>query len=55
MDMAPAREYKKTVVARIQRDKKFARALCTEALNVRLEGEAEAGLSMPRVAMGATS
>ena len=48
MDMAPAREYKKTVVTRIQRDKKFARALCTEALNALLEGETEEGLSRLR-------
>ena len=48
MDMATAREYKKTVVARIQRDKKFARALCTEALNALHEGETEEGLSMLR-------
>ena len=47
-DMALTREYKKTVVARIQRDKKFARALCTEALNALLEGETEEGLSMLR-------
>ena len=47
-DMALTREYKKTVVARIQRDKKFARALYAEALNALLEGETEEGLSMLR-------
>ncbi len=47
-DMALTCEYKKTVVARIQRDKKFARALCAEALNALLEGETEEGLSMLR-------
>ena len=46
--MALTREYKKTVVARIQRDKKFARALCAEALNALLEGETEEGLSLLR-------
>ena len=46
--MALTREYKQTVVARIQRDKKFARALCAEALNALLEGETQAGLSMLR-------
>ena len=46
--MALTREYKKTVVARIQRDQKFARALYAEALNALLEGETEEGLSMLR-------
>ena len=46
--MALTREYKKTVVARIQRDRKFARALCAEAFNALLEGETEEGLSMLR-------
>jgi hypothetical protein len=46
--MALTREYKKTVVARIQRDKKFARALYAGALNALFEGETEAGLSMLR-------
>src|ERR1019366_4584712 len=47
-NMALTREYKKTVVARIQRDKKFARALYAEALNALLDGETEEGLSMLR-------
>ena len=47
-NMALTREYKKTVVARIQRDEKFARALYAEALNALLEGEAAEGLSMLR-------
>ena len=46
--MTPAREHNITVAARIQRDKKFARALYAEALNALLEGETEAGLSMLR-------
>ena len=36
------------MVSRIQRDKKFARDLCAEALNALLEGETEDGLSMLR-------
>ena len=35
-------------MARIQRDKKFARTLYAEALNALLEGETEEGLSMLR-------
>jgi DNA-binding phage protein len=46
--MALTREYKQTVVARIQRDRKFARALYAGALNALLEGETEEGLSMLR-------
>ena len=46
--MVRTREHETTVVARIQRDKKFARALYTEALNALLEGETEEGLSRLR-------
>jgi len=46
--MALTREYKQTVVVRLQRDPKFARALYTEALNALLEGETDEGLSMLR-------
>ncbi len=46
--MALTREYKRTVLARINRDPKFARALYAEALNALLEGETEEGLSMLR-------
>lgn len=46
--MALTLEYKQTVVARIQRDPKFARALYTEALNALLERETDEGLSMLR-------
>jgi DNA-binding phage protein len=46
--MALTREYKATVMARIQRDPKFARALYAEAVNALLEGETEEGLSMLR-------
>ena len=46
--MALTRDYKATVLARIERDPKFARALYAEAINAILEGETEAGLSMLR-------
>jgi hypothetical protein len=46
--MAVTRDYKETVIARIKRDPKFARALYTEALTALLEGEVEEGLSMLR-------
>ena len=46
--MALTRDYKATVVARIKRDRKFARALYAEALGALLEGETAEGLSMLR-------
>jgi DNA-binding phage protein len=46
--MALTREYRETVVARIKRDRKFARALYCEALDALLEGETAEGLSMLR-------
>ena len=46
--MALTREYKETVLARIRRDPKFARALYAEALNALLAGETAEGLSMLR-------
>lgn len=46
--MALTRAYKETVVARIQRDPKFVRALYAEALSALLEGETSEGLSMLR-------
>ena len=46
--MALTRDYKETVVARIQRDRKFARALYAEALSALLAGETAEGLSMLR-------
>ena len=47
-NMALTREYKETVLARIKRDPRFARALYTEAVNSLLEGETEEGLSILR-------
>lgn len=46
--MALTRNYKETVVARIKRDPKFARALYAEATGALLEGETAEGLSMLR-------
>src|SRR5713101_6301158 len=46
--MALTRDYKETVLARIKRDRKFARALFAEAMNALLEGETAEGLSMLR-------
>ena len=46
--MALTREYRETVVVRIKRDRKFARALFAEAMNALLEGETAEGLSMLR-------
>jgi len=46
--MALTRDYKETVVARIKRDRKFARALCAEAMSALLEGETAEGLSILR-------
>ena len=46
--MALTRDYKQTVLARIKRDPKFARALYAEAVNSLLEGETDEGLSMLR-------
>ena len=46
--MALTRDYKQTVVARIKRDPKFARALYAEAITTLLDGETTEGLSMLR-------
>jgi DNA-binding phage protein len=46
--MALTRDYKETVVARIKRDRKFARALYAEAVGALLDGETAEGLSMLR-------
>ncbi len=46
--MALTRDYKETVVARIKRDCKFARALYGEAVSALIEGETAEGLSMLR-------
>ena len=46
--MALTREYRETILARIKRDPKFARALYAEAVNALLEGETGQGLSILR-------
>lgn len=46
--MTLKREYRDTVLARIRRDRKFARALYAEAMTAILEGETAEGLSMLR-------
>lgn len=46
--MALTRDYKQTVLARIKRDPKFARALYVEAFNSLLDGEIDEGLSILR-------
>jgi len=46
--MALTRDYKETVVARIKRDRKSARAVYAEAMNALLVGETAEGLSMLR-------
>jgi len=46
--MALAQDHKETVVARIKRDRKFARALYAEAMSAWLEGETAEGLSILR-------
>ena len=46
--MALTRDYKETVMARIKRDRKFARALYAQAGDALLEGETAEGLSMLR-------
>jgi len=48
MALALTREYKDTVLARIQRDSKFARALYVEAVNALFEGETDEALSILR-------
>jgi DNA-binding phage protein len=46
--MTLTRDYKETVVARIKRDRKFARALYAEAVGALLDGDTAEGLSMLR-------
>ena len=45
MRTALTRDYKETVMARIQRDRKFALSLYAEAMSALLEGETAEGLS----------
>lgn len=52
--MALTRDFKDTVVARVQRDPRFREALLTEALNAYLEGDTAAGKAILRDLVNAT-
>jgi predicted Zn-dependent protease len=52
--MALTRKYRQTVLARIKRDPKFARALYAEAVSALLAGETDVGLSILRDLVHAT-
>jgi DNA-binding phage protein len=54
MDMALTRDFKKTVVARVERDPKFAQALLDEAATLFLNGEPETARVMLRDLVNAT-
>ena len=43
--MRRTRDYKETVVARIKRNRRFARVLCAKAMSVLREGETAEALS----------
>ncbi len=48
MNKITTRDHTATIIARIQREPKFARALYAEAINALLEGETNVGLSILR-------
>ena len=52
--MALTREFKDTVAARVQRDRRFREALFTEAMNAYLGGDTRTGKSMLRDLVNAT-
>jgi|SRR6267154_3752372 len=52
--MAPTRDFKETVVARMKREPKFARALLDEALTLFFNGEPETAKLMLRDLVNAT-
>ena len=52
--MPLTRDFRETVVARIQRDPKFHQALFTEAINAYLSGDTAAGKAMLRDLVNAT-
>jgi DNA-binding phage protein len=52
--MALTRDFKKTVIARIQRDPKFHQAMFTEAINAYLSGDTHTGKAMLRDLVNAT-
>jgi DNA-binding phage protein len=53
-DMAPARDFKETVVDRARRDAKFREAMFTQALNAYLAGDTRTGKAMLRDLVNAT-
>ena len=52
--MALTREFRETVLARVERDPRFRAALFTEALNAYLEGDIATGKAMLRDLVNAT-
>jgi len=52
--MPLTREFRETVVARVQRDRRFRQAMLTEAINELLAGDIEAGKAMLRDYVNAT-
>ncbi len=52
--MALTRDFKQTVMARAQRDRKFRQALFTEAINAYLAGDSATGKAMLRDLINAT-
>ena len=52
--MALTRDFRKTVLARVQRDPRFREALFTEAINAYLVGDTAAGKSILRDLVNAT-
>jgi DNA-binding phage protein len=52
--MALTRDFKETVMARVQRDRKFREALFSEAINAYLAGDTATGKAMLRDLINAT-
>ncbi len=52
--MALTRDFKETVIARIQRDPKFHQAMFTEAINAYLSGDTSTGKAILRDLVNAT-
>lgn len=52
--MALTRDFRETVVARVQRDPKFRQALFTEAINAYLAGDTQTGKAILRDLVNAT-
>ncbi len=52
--MALTRNFKETIYARVQRDKRFRQTLFTEALNLYLQGDVDTGKAVLRDLINAT-